>query len=88
MLGPYIKEFMLDEQEFDRYMADAAEATAGYSDIVGPPPPEGIRFSFPISEYVIDDVDIQRTLDEISLIPPLQKSGVWKKLISKLFGMI
>jgi hypothetical protein len=83
MLRPYIKEFMLDEDEFDQYMADAAEVTSGYNDNVGSSPPEGLRFSFPISEYVIEDAGIQRTLDEISSIKPTRKSGVWKKLITR-----
>jgi hypothetical protein len=86
MLRPFVKEFMLDDDEFDRHMSDVAEFVTEYQDNIGPPPAEGTRFSFPISEYVIRDAGIQRTLDEISGVKPTAKSTIWGKIISKFLG--
>jgi hypothetical protein len=83
MLRPYVKEFMLDDKEFDQHMADVLELETTYQHIVGQPPPEGTRFTFPISEYIIQDAGIQRTLDEISSIKPPSKMAYIYKLISR-----
>jgi len=52
MLRPYLKEFMLNDDEFDWYMAGAEEVMAGYNENVGPTPEQGIRLRFQLASML------------------------------------